>query len=244
MRPANMDIEDLLRVTPGLERIAFRWNRISELMRGGLGSTEVVALLDTDSALRSWMQEPLPVYGLEPGALWRHSLTAAAAVDLARSHSRVPVPPSAFGAALLHDVGKRVLSSHLEDQEGALFSLFEGTRSMDVDRAEMELLRFGHADIGAHLARHWGLSEATVEGIRFHHAPILAPTAESRRVAAQVALGDAVAVRIGAGHGSVVPDSPFDASLAGILSISREGFEALCTAVERHFDEGLRTLAA
>jgi len=244
MRPANIDTENLLRVTPGLDRIAFRGDRLSELMRVGLGSNDVVALLDADSALRRWMQESLPVYGLEQGALWRHSLTAAVAVDLARSHSRIPVTPAAFGAALLHDVGKRVLSSHLEDQDGALFCLFQGSKSMDADRAEMELLRFGHGDIGAHLARRWRLSDATAEGIRFHHAPILAPTAEGKRIAAQVALGDAVAMRIGAGHGSVVPNNPFDASLAGILSISREGFEALCKAVERHFDEGREVLAA
>ena len=244
MKPAHIDIEDLLQETPGLDRISFHGGRLSELMRGGLRPTEVVALLDTDSGLRRWMQEPLAAYGLEEGALWRHSLAAAIAVDLARSYSRVSIAPAAFAAALLHDVGKRVLSSHLEDQEGTFLRRLKKCKGMAVDRAEMEILRFGHGDLGAHLAQLWGLSPSTADGIRFHHAPILAPTPEARRVAAQVALGDAVAMAIGAGHGGVVPDKPFDAGIAGMLSISRDGFAALCSSVERQLDEGHEALAA
>ncbi len=244
MNPTITDIEDLIREAPGLDRVSFHERRLSELMQGGLSSTEIVALIDADSDLRNWMQQPLGAYGLEAGALWRHSLATAITVDLSSSFSRVPVLPSAFAAALLHDAGKLVLSSRLDDTDTTRLRRAKKNQRLSDDQAEMEILKLCHGDLGAHLAARWGLSEVAVQGIRHHHSPILAPTAEARRVAAQVALGDAVAQEVGAGCGSGARTKPFTAAIAGLLSISREGFRALCHEVEHHLDEGVETIAA
>ena len=55
------------------------------------------------------MQSAIPAYSLPEGALWRHSVAAAVAVDAMQSCQRTPVPSETFTAALLHDVGKLVM---------------------------------------------------------------------------------------------------------------------------------------
>ena len=58
----------------------------------------------------------MPEYGIDDGVLWRHSVAAALAAELERLSCTVKVPPEAFTAALLHDVGKLVLCRHMKPE--------------------------------------------------------------------------------------------------------------------------------
>jgi putative nucleotidyltransferase with HDIG domain len=107
-------------------------------------------------------------------ALWKHALaTAIAASELGREQTGKPSGDD-FVAGLLHDVGRLVFHLANPDQyvrlghsDGAL---------------EEELFGAPHAAVGACLAEQWGLEEAVVEAIMFHHHPGR-PSSLSQRIA-------------------------------------------------------------
>jgi HD-like signal output (HDOD) protein/CheY-like chemotaxis protein len=88
--------------------------------------------------------------------------------------ARLPVPKklvsTAVVAALLHDTGILVLSSHLaSDFDHALsISLEEGR---PLHRVEAELTGTTHAEVGAYLLGIWGLPEVIVDAVAHHHSP-------------------------------------------------------------------------
>jgi HD-like signal output (HDOD) protein len=60
---------------------------------------------------------------------------------------------------------------------------------MSLPAAELALFGTDHGELGALVARHWGLPDALVDAIRTHHRAELAPP-ENRRVALIVQLAD------------------------------------------------------
>ncbi|MEY2410156.1 MAG: hypothetical protein QOF48_2826, partial [Verrucomicrobiota bacterium] len=76
-----------------------------------LGFKQIYELVAVVHGARTLMA-PQRGYGLEEGKLWRHSITAAIAAQLAARPAGVD-ENTAFTAALLHDVGKIVLNRHL-----------------------------------------------------------------------------------------------------------------------------------
>jgi HD-like signal output (HDOD) protein len=135
-----------------------------------MGTAQVLALAIAAGA-RPFLQPRIPAYGLGEGALWRHSVAAAVATEAMQGLGEFPVPPEAFTAALLHDVGKLVLGRFLTpDILGFI------RRAQEVDHlgqldAESLLLEANHAELGGLIAQHWKLPPRIVLGITYHHQP-------------------------------------------------------------------------
>ena len=151
--------------------------------------------------------------------------------------------PEAFAAALLHDVGKLVLARHLGGD--AIESIHRLTleRGMTSEVAERALLSIGHAQLGARVARSWGLPEAISLGIEHHHTPLSAPDETSRRLCTQILLGDAVASTLEADCDLGIR-SRFSSAIAGSLGINARGFDALCADVSDRHERVLAMYAA
>jgi HD-like signal output (HDOD) protein len=107
--------------------------------------------------------------------LWEHSQRVAfyallLAWDLKRKKEIVD---DAYVAGVLHDLGFiAVTTLHPRTQEKMRkFSVEKGLPSRILER-----FSFGmhHADIGALIAEKWNFPEQLVEGIRFHHDPLMA----------------------------------------------------------------------
>jgi putative nucleotidyltransferase with HDIG domain len=113
----------------------------------------------------------LPGYGLGEGQLWRHSVATAVAAESIASVLRESVPPEAFTAALLHDVGKLVLVRNVD--HGFIGLLEHTMKEAGLTRleAEVQLLGTHHGQLGGWVAEHWGLPQGIVEGISYHHLP-------------------------------------------------------------------------
>jgi len=205
------------------------------VLRLGPGAVLALAL---GSGVGARMRQALPGYGLSEGELWRHSVAAALAVERSRRYSRCPVQPEAFAAALLHDLGKLVLSRHLSPETLATLGEARQARGLSMDEAEHEVLGTGHAAIGASVARHWGLPDSICLAIEHHHAPLDAPDERSRRLCSLIRLADATAKEVRAACGEDARNE-FGPSIAGSLGINSAGFEALCEDVSRRFDEVL-----
>jgi putative nucleotidyltransferase with HDIG domain len=136
-------------------------------------------------------------YGIQPGELWRHSVTAAlAARDIAQDCNAAG--PVAFTAALLHDLGKVVLSRALESRydEVVAEARKETTPMLAVER---KILGYDHAEIGGRLLERWNFPAELAEAVRFHHDPGAAP--DHRALASFIYLGNLVSCFMGFGCG-------------------------------------------
>ncbi|MEO6976341.1 MAG: HDOD domain-containing protein [Gallionella sp.] len=133
----------------------------------GLKKVQSVA---TGLALMSQMNKS--VGRLNIPALWEHNMGIAFAM-LAIGHA-MPAKMRinddlTFLAGMLHDVGYSVLA-HLDAERSDELQtrmITEPNRlALDI---ELEIVGLAHDELGAELARHWGLPKEIVTAIRFHH---------------------------------------------------------------------------
>jgi HD-like signal output (HDOD) protein len=197
------------------------------VMRLGTGAVLGLAL---GAAVRRDFAVALPEYGLEEGALWRHSVAAALAVEEAVRCSSRRIPVEGFAAALLHDVGKLVLSRHLTADLVDAMRAMQGSAGFDA-ATEQWILGIEHGELGGEIARGWGLPPRLAEAIQHHECPHKAPTDEGRLLALIVGMADAAAVRAGAPCGGPERDPEFLPEHAGALGIGADAFDGLCERV-------------
>jgi HD-like signal output (HDOD) protein len=104
--------------------------------------------------------------------LWRHGLTTAInarAIATSAGAGSLAVE-HAFMAGLLHDVGLLVLNTNFPDRYREVFRLIRDDGRLLLE-SEHEVFGATHADVGAYLLGIWGLHEAIVEAVAFHHDP-------------------------------------------------------------------------
>lgn len=75
---------------------------------------------------------------------------------------------TAFLAGLLHDIGKILLATRFESQ---YLRVMQKSRQNNIPLlyAELDILEYSHAEIGAYLLGLWGFSDAVVEAVYAHH---------------------------------------------------------------------------
>lgn len=153
----------------------------------------LVAMVISEGILGS----PQEGYGMITGDLWKHSVSAgvAARVIAAKQGSDENL---AFTAALLHDIGKLVLSSFLKGSEQAVLSK-TGPSGLSFLEAEKVILGVEHAEIGGRVLARWNFPDNLVSAVWHHHDPIQARPHE--QLAAYVHLGDIIAHCLGQAQG-------------------------------------------
>jgi putative nucleotidyltransferase with HDIG domain len=135
-----------------------------------MGVSQVVTLA-VAAAARPSLQAGLPAYGLGEGALWRHSVAAAVAVEAMQEFIRLEIPPEAFTAALLHDVGKLVMGRLMSPEIAGFIRQARRSGGLSQPEAESLFLNINHAELGGTIAMHWKMPPRVVAGIAHHHAP-------------------------------------------------------------------------
>lgn len=170
------------------------------ISRLGIGTITSIAVA---VAVHSMLRDPLHAYGADAGLLWRHSVAASVAVEGISAVLRWMPPAESATTALLHDIGKLLLSRKLTPIAAKFIERAANEGQRNTARAESDLLGISHAEIGARIAEAWNLPAAIVQGIRHHHALHLASSEDELAVCRAVALGDAIARRIAPGLGEV-----------------------------------------
>ena len=132
-------------------------------------------------------------YGIAAGEMWEHSVMSAVAARVMASKLGGE-ENVAFTAALLHDIGKLVLGTFLEDSEQTVFRT-KGPSGLSLLEAEKEVLGVEHAEIGGRVLEEWNFPETLVNAVRHHHNPAQARPHE--QLAAYVHLGDIIAHCLG-----------------------------------------------
>jgi putative nucleotidyltransferase with HDIG domain len=106
-------------------------------------------------------------------SFWNSSLLCAVSARLVAAHSPVsPGGDASFAAGLLHDIGQLAMFHQVPEgsRQALEMSIYEpGEPALYL--CEREVLGFDHAQVGAELARSWGLPASLQECIAWHHEP-------------------------------------------------------------------------
>jgi putative nucleotidyltransferase with HDIG domain len=105
-------------------------------------------------------------------SFWRHSVLCAVAADQIAAGRGAGRGETPFVAGLLHDIGQLVLFSRApHPSRQALLMSVDAIEDLGLDACERTVMGFDHGDVGAALARKWGLPRSLQECIEFHHQP-------------------------------------------------------------------------
>ncbi len=197
-----------------------------------------VALLDLIlEGYLNRLRTATPVYDLSEHDLWLHSAAAQLAVRaLMAERPRARIPPIAETAALLHDIGKLIVSRHLKADVRDLVAHAK-TRGITFVEAEREVLGVDHTEVGAAMAEAWKFPPEIVEAIRRHHStPFTPPTP----VLDAVALANVVAKTIETGLGAEGLNFAVDPGSYRRLGVDFATFGRVCLQADSWLKEVTR----
>lgn len=100
--------------------------------------------------------------------LWEHSLGVGVAANLLARKLGLPECEEIATAALLHDIGKVIISLKCVEAEQEILRLVR-ERQIYIREAEQEVIDTDHAEIGGWLSKSWYLPEKLSEPIACHH---------------------------------------------------------------------------
>jgi putative nucleotidyltransferase with HDIG domain len=161
-----------------------------------LGFRQVARLVVSVTSSRI-LSQPQEGYGIDRGELWHHSVASALAAQLI-ARRLGDDEDLVYTAALLHDIGKIILSAALQRCYADLVRATEERKEPLLD-SEQRLLGVHHAQVGGRLLFRWRFPTGIVNAVSFHHSPWEATPDE--RLASFVYLGNMIAHFMGYGYG-------------------------------------------
>lgn len=117
---------------------------------------------------------PILGYDLPAGALVTQAMAAAIGVEKLARHLERPMPPDAFTATLLHDIGKVVLGTFVAVDAHPILEKSQDEK-IPFDEAERAVLGIDHAEVGALILTRWGFPNDITDPVYWHHRPTEAP---------------------------------------------------------------------
>ena len=132
-----------------------------------LGSKAIVDMLFLSGSL-SYFSGQYDGYGLKGEELLTHSVSTALLCRILAERTGQEHTSTVFTAGLLHDVGKVVLSSFVEDKYNEIMQLVTHENYSFV-MAEREVLGMDHAQVGGEMAQQWGIPDEIARPILLHH---------------------------------------------------------------------------
>jgi putative nucleotidyltransferase with HDIG domain len=138
-------------------------------------------------------------YDLQRGELWRHSVASSLLSGIICKRLGRQPSPVLFTAALLHDIGKVILSEFVKDYFEEIRKLVH-EKAVSFSDAEKEILGIDHAELGGRITEEWKFPKVIVSSVRYHHAPFSCP--EEDETVKLTHLCDVVAMLTGIGGGS------------------------------------------
>jgi len=178
-----------------------------------------------------------PLYDLSEDDLWAHAAAAQLAVRAMTQecpHARVPVVAST--AALLHDIGKLVMSRCLNAGVDIIVSHAK-QRGLTFVEAEQQLFGVNHAAVGAAIAVEWRFPDEVTDAIARHHDKEIA---RSTPILDAIVIANVVAKNIGAGLGAEGFNLTIDSGCVHRLGLDFAKFARICLQTDTWLRE-LRT---
>lgn len=126
--------------------------------------------------------------------LWRHSLATAVFASLIAARSYPSLAAEAFGAGIMHDLGRIFLQLHVQEEYAQVTERVEELYETVLD-AEQAVFRTDHTAVGRWIAQKWKLPPSMADAIWLHHhsAPALEALKANSHLVAIVALANIMA---------------------------------------------------
>jgi putative nucleotidyltransferase with HDIG domain len=173
------EIEEILRHDPGLSANVLRVansaffglsTKVGSLKQAvTLLGIERFAQIAVSASMKKTMEKAVEGYGMSPGELWLHSIVASNIAESLAKNRKIDGTYDVFTSALLHDIGKLVLSKFLKEELQKIKKITENAVPLDV--AEHMVLGTDHAEIGALILSKWALPVDIVNAVLWHHCP-------------------------------------------------------------------------
>lgn len=210
------------------------------IIRLGMNSVVSIAMR---SAVAASLDGALDVYRITGRDLYRHAVLAAVAADVMRTRRPGKVPSTTPTVALLHDVGKLVISKALGGRALELVHELAAADGHAVHEVELAVFGFHHGHAGAYVINAWKLPTSFLDGIVNHHGGQAEPTLAARAV--QIADELAHAVEEVEAHG----DHPWEPGehlieLCRVFDVPRRGVPDLVETTAQRYDEITSSLGA
>jgi putative nucleotidyltransferase with HDIG domain len=138
-------------------------------------------------------------YDLGKGELWRHSVACTLLSKILLKMIGRDDNPLFFTAALIHDVGKIVLSRFVKEDYLRIMDMVRNDGCSFVE-AEKRVVGIDHAELGGRILQQWRFPDHLIEAVKYHHQPDLA-TSENDLVGITY-LADIISLMMGIGVGS------------------------------------------
>ncbi|MCD4829050.1 MAG: HDOD domain-containing protein [Candidatus Cloacimonetes bacterium] len=134
-----------------------------------LGATQMTSIIMM-SAAKKYFDKHLDGYEFYQGELWEHSLSVAViAVELRRYAPEVD-ESVLFTAALLHDIGKIVLSQYVSAEFEQIVQLISD-KDIDFTTAERKIIGFTHPAVGSAILKKWNFGRTITDVAKYHQSP-------------------------------------------------------------------------
>jgi HD-like signal output (HDOD) protein len=196
-----------------------------------LGSSHVLTIA-VSREVHSRFQVAFPAYRLEEGELWRHSVATALAGDIAPCYCDLGSSPAVFTTALLHDVGKLVMGHFIDNSMFRAISELRVAENLSCIEAESRVLGISHASLGGYIAENWNLPKPIVDGILYHHEPVLG----GKDICYLVFLANCVAHRILKASSPEPSACELPIEIAEYLGVSPRRLDKFCEMATTRFD--------
>ncbi len=161
---------------------------------------------------------------------WRRCVYSAVAAKTIAENLGSELTEEAFTAALLQDIGLVAMVQVIGRDYQELIKSTGSTHSV-LARIEQNQLSTDHAEVGAGLARQWGLPDMLVYAIEHHHAPDYAP-AEYLVLVKMVAASSLVADALSPQQLSISAVSSYAAQLEEWMGMDEQMAHDLLAEVE------------
>ncbi|NPV90334.1 MAG: HDOD domain-containing protein [Firmicutes bacterium] len=183
---------------------------------------------------------PLAGYALEPGELWKHSQASAMTARLLAQRVKYRHVEQAYTAGLLHDIGKLIMSHHLQKQYQEVVDKVR-REALPFTEVEEQLLGYNHATVGARVAQKWNLPADLVETIELHHQPAFSK--KNLVLSSITHVADAICMSMGIGLGIDGMYYTFDAKAMETLGLKEDDIEQIMSKVIDSLSDGEALLA-
>jgi len=162
-----------------------------------LGLQRVYELANSVTFARA-VPKNLPGYRIDSAGFFSHCAAVAVLSERIAVELGIEAPQMTFTAGLLHDSGKLVIGSFLNEESREIEAILREP-GVPLDEAERRVLGVDHAEIGAAVLESWDLPEAIVSAARHHHAPDDVPSGEDPLLSILVHCADGLAHSLGFG---------------------------------------------
>jgi putative nucleotidyltransferase with HDIG domain len=215
--------------------------------QGGIGSVrDAISRLGTKRifqmvlcmSVAPLVRKPVRGYDLEAGQLWEHSVAVAICAEKIAAGRRPTCQPHSFTGGLLHDVGKLLLGTFVEVDDGPIKELVE-LDHLTFNEAERMVLGVDHAEVGAHLLERWNLPSEVVAVARWHHEPGRVDDSLQSMVDL-VHVADVICLNCGWGLGSDGMQYRLDEAAAARLGLRSQEAETIAAQVITGLEELLQ----